>query len=76
MSNPAALVPVPFYAPVRTDTGNAGPFFNFSQSPGRITRAESRERSAAPEMDAGLMYNQRGVCFGDPQVGGIVNIWV
>jgi hypothetical protein len=76
MPNPAALVPVPFYAPVRTDPGNAGKFFNFSQSPGRITRAERQQRSVAPEVDAGLMYNHKGLCFGDARVGGIVNIWV
>ena len=76
MSTPAALVPVRFYAPVRIDTGNAGTFFDFGNHSGRITHVERQARNAAPEVGAGLMYNQQGRCFGDPQVGRVVNIWV
>ena len=76
MSDSAVLVPVPFYAPVRTSTGNAGTFFNFSQTAKRTTRVESQERPAMPEVDAGLVYDQSGLCVGDSRLGWIVNIWV
>lgn len=76
MSNPAALVPVPFYAPVRTPTGNTGTAFNFNPMSDR-TRSDARQdQFLASEVQTKGVYDQRGWFAGNPWIGRIVNIWV
>jgi hypothetical protein len=75
MSTHAALVPVPFYAPARIQTGKAGPFFNHRPRARDTARLVQQERSATPDPDAGLVYDQRGTCVGDKRLGWLVNVW-
>lgn len=76
MSDPAALVPVPFFAPARVQTGNAGTYSNDGQRARRTTRVVHPKRSVVhPPVDAGLVYNRQGLRGGDKQLGWIVNIW-
>ena len=76
MSDPTALVPVPFYPPVRPDAGNADAFTNLSQRARRIPHVARQVQSATPEGEARPVYDQRGLWVRESQLGWIVNIWV
>jgi hypothetical protein len=76
MSDPAALVPVPYYTPERIRTSNAETIFSHRQRARPTTHAVYAQRPAAPEADAGLVYDKSGIFVGDPSLGWIVNIWV
>jgi hypothetical protein len=76
MSDPAALVPVPFYAPARIRTGNAETFFNHGQRARATTHVVHQQQTDAPGAGIGLGYDQRGAVVRDPSLGWIVNIWV
>ncbi|MBC2710884.1 MAG: hypothetical protein HGJ94_07775 [Desulfosarcina sp.] len=73
MAETAALVPVPFYAPVRTDTGL---FFNFGKTPRRPLLIEQQARTVAPEADEGMAYSWDGRFIADRLMGTLVNIYV
>lgn len=72
MSEPAALVPVPFFAPVRTGTGS---LFEFSENPRPRLIVERQERTLASEPDAGLVYSRGGRYLADMRIGRLVNIY-
>ena len=76
MSDPAALIAVPFYAPVRTDAGPAGPFFGMTPGENRLVRLDRGARPAAPEAGGMLVYDQQGRWVGDRLAGRLVNIWI
>ena len=76
MSVHAPLIPVPFYAPVRIGSGDAGPFEHVGQRPRREKRVARQHRSAMPDMDTELVYDQRGRCLGDPRLGWVINLWI
>lgn len=73
MPETAALVPVPFHAPARTDTGT--PFHattnqRFGQ---RIVRRVGPPASVPPE---GLMYGREGRLMAGLSIGRIVSIYI
>ena len=73
MSRSTALVPVPFYPPVRTGTGS---FFNFGTRSTRPLLIEQQVRTVASEPDEGMAYNRIGRVVGNPMVGTLVSIYV
>ncbi|MCB2148819.1 MAG: hypothetical protein KQI81_20230 [Deltaproteobacteria bacterium] len=73
MAESAALVPVPFYAPVRTGTG---PFFTFGETSRHPVRLERPVRTIASEPDDGLTYSGGGRFVADARIGTRVNIYV
>ncbi|WP_419660555.1 hypothetical protein [Desulfosarcina variabilis] len=76
MSDPAVLVPVPYYTPARIRTNSAVTLFSHRQRAGSTTHEVYPQRPAAPEADAGLVYDKSGAFMRDPSLGWIVNIWV
>ena len=72
MAEFAALVPVPFYPPVRTGTGSS---FNFGETTRRPLLSESRVRILASEPDEGLAYSRNGHFVADTRIGWLVNIY-
>lgn len=75
MSDPAALVPVPFYTPARMGTGNAKTFFDHRQRARPAAPMVHPQWPAKAEADAGLVYDKSGAFVGDRSLGWIVNIW-
>jgi hypothetical protein len=73
MAESAALVPVPFYAPVRTGTGT---FFKFGETSRNPVLLEPQARTIAPEPDDGLTYSGGGRLVADTWIGTRVNIYV
>ncbi|MBR9987334.1 MAG: hypothetical protein KFF68_15630 [Desulfosarcina sp.] len=73
MAESAALVPIPFYPPVRTGNGT---FFTFGESSRRLALLERQVRTAAPEPDDGLTYSGGGRLVADSWIGTRVNIYV
>jgi hypothetical protein len=73
MAESVALVPIPFYPPVRTGTGT---FFTFGESSSRPVLLEQQVRTAAPEPDDGLIYSGGGRLVADLWIGTRVNIYV
>ncbi|WP_319405854.1 hypothetical protein [uncultured Desulfosarcina sp.] len=73
MAESAALVPVPFYAPVRTGTS---PFFTFGETSRYPVFIERQARTVAPESDDGLTYSGGGRFVADARIGTRVNIYV
>lgn len=72
MSENAALVPVPFYAPVWTGTGSP---FKYSESPRRLLPVERQDRTVLPEAGSGLVYNRDAHYTDDTRLGLLVNIY-
>ena len=73
MAESTALVPIPFYPPVRTGTGA---FFKFGESSRRPILLERQVRRIAPEPDDGLIYSGGGRLVADWRVGTRLNIYV
>ncbi len=72
MAESVALVPVPFYAPVRTGTS---PFFHFGEPSRRLVLLERQAHPDASEPDEGLTYNSGGRFAADTRIGTRVNIY-
>lgn len=73
MSQSTALVPIPFYAPVRADTSLS---FKFGEtSNGRLLLEQGR-RTVASGPDDCMAYRRDGFFVEDTRIGGIVNIYV
>ena len=73
MSHSVALVPAPFYAPVRTGTGSLPAF-------GERDRLLRRLRMPArlpppPHAEGGLIYGRDGCLVVDGNVGGRVDVY-
>ena len=73
MADSAALVPIPFYPPVRTGTGTR---FTFGESFRRPVLLMQQVQAVAPEPDDGLMYSGAGRLVVDLRIGTRVNIYV
>lgn len=73
MADSAALVPIPFYAPVRTGTGT---LFKFAESSRRPVLFKQQVRTVAPEPDDCLIYSGGGRLVADLQTGTRINIYV
>jgi hypothetical protein len=73
MSESTALVPIPFYAPVRAGTGSSFKFGETSHGP--LLLAQGR-RIVEAEPDDGMAYRRDGRFVDDVRIGGIVNIYV
>lgn len=73
MADSAALVPIPFYPPVRTGTGA---LFNFGESSRRPVLLKQQVRTVAPEPEDGLIYGGGGRLVADLRIGTRVNIYV
>ena len=73
MAESTALVPIPFYPPVRTGTGT---LFNFDELSRRPVLLERQARTAAPEPDDVLAYSGEGRLVADWHIGTRVNIYV
>lgn len=73
MADSAALVPMPFYAPVRTGTGT---LFKFGESSGRPLLPTQPVRTVAPEPDDALIYSTSGRLVADSWIGTRLNIYV
>ena len=73
MADSAALVPIPFYPPVRT---GAGTLFKFGESFRRPVILKPQARTAAPEPDDVLAYSGEGRLVADWHIGTRVNIYV
>jgi hypothetical protein len=73
MADSAALVPIPFYPPVRT---GAGTLFKFGESFRRPVILKQQVRTVASEPDDGLTYSGGGRLVADMRVGTRVNIYV
>lgn len=72
MSESTALVPVPFYPPVRT---GAGALFKFGERPGRPLFREHAVRTVAPGTDEGMAYRRDGLLVDDARIGTRVNVY-
>jgi hypothetical protein len=73
MTESVALVPVPFYAPVRTGTS---PFFQFGETSRHLVPLARQAHPVAPETDDGLTYSGSGCFTADTRIGTRVNIYV
>jgi hypothetical protein len=73
MAESVALVPVPFYAPVRTGTS---PFFHFGEPSRHLVLLARQAYPVAPEPDEGLIYSDGGRFTADIRIGTRVNIYV
>lgn len=73
MPESTALVPVPFYAPVRTGTGA---FFIFGELSRRPLLLEQPVGTVSPEPDEGAAYSRDGSFLADTRIGTRVNIYV
>ncbi len=73
MAESAALVPIPFYPPVRTGTGS---LFTFGESSRHPVCLEQPVRAVTPEPDDGLIYSGGGRLVADLRIGTRVNIYV
>jgi hypothetical protein len=73
MAKSAALVPIPFYAPVRSVTGT---LFKFGESSRRPVLLERQVWTVAPEPDDVLAYSGEGCLVADWHIGTRVNIYV
>ena len=73
MAESAALVPIPFYAPVRSGTGS---LFKFGESPKRPVLLKEQVWTVASEPDDGLTYSGAGCLVADLRIGTRVNIYV
>ncbi len=73
MTESAALVPVPFYPPVRSGTGT---LFTFGESSSGPVLLRQQVPTAAPEPDDGLIYSGGGRLVADVWIGTRVNIYV
>ena len=73
MAESAALVPIPFYAPVRT---GAGTLFKFGESFRRPVILKQPVRTVSSEPDDCLIYSGGGRLVADWRVGTRVNIYV
>ena len=73
MAESAALVPVPFYPPVRSGTDT---LFTFGESSGGPVLFEPPMLTAAPEPDDGQTYSGGGRLVADAWIGTRVNIYV
>ncbi len=74
MPHTAALVPAPFYAPVRTDAAPLPTVGERARSPGRLRF--SARRPPRVDADDGLIYRRDGCLVGDGSVGRRVNLYV
>jgi hypothetical protein len=72
MSQSAALVPVPFYPPVRTAAGSRRQFGTVPERP--LVRTRQRPTAAA-EPDGGAAYNRDGFFIADPWIGTRVDVY-
>lgn len=73
MPESAALVPVPFYAPVRVGTGSS---FKDGKTYRRPLLLEQRVRVIASEPDDGLAYHRDGRFITESRIGIRVNLYV
>jgi len=73
MTESVALVPVPFYPPVRTGTGS---FLQFGESSRHPVLLERQAYAVAPEPDECLTYSGDGRFIADIRIGTRVNIYV
>jgi hypothetical protein len=73
MSESTAMVPIPFYAPVRVDTGLS---YQFGERSNGVLLAEQAVRTIAPEPDDGMTYCRDGGFAGDTRIGRIINLYV
>jgi hypothetical protein len=73
MAESAALVPVPFYPPIRSGVGT---LFTFGESSGGPVPLELQVPTASPEPDDGLIYSGCGRLVADVWIGTRVNIYV
>ena len=73
MAESAALVPIPFYPPVRTGTGT---LFKFGESFRRPVILKQQVRTVSSEPDDGLIYSGGGRLVADWRIGTRVNIYV
>jgi hypothetical protein len=72
MSESTALVPVPFYPPVRS---GAGALFKFGERPGRPLFREQAVRTIASRPDEGMAYRRDGLLVDDACIGTRVNVY-
>lgn len=72
MAESAALVPVPFYAPVKTGTGL---FSTFGETFRRPVLLDRPVRTITPEPDDGLTYSGGGRFVAEARIGTRVNIY-
>lgn len=73
MSESTALVPVPFYPPVRTGTGS---FFNFGEQSRRSLPLDRAVRTVAPRPDGAMAYRRDGLFVDPVRIGTRVNLYV
>ena len=73
MAESAALVPIPFYPPVRAGTGT---LFTFGESSRRPVLLERQVLTVSSEPDDGLIYSGGGRLVADLWIGTRVNIYV
>ncbi|BBO70724.1 hypothetical protein DSCA_46540 [Desulfosarcina alkanivorans] len=73
MSESTALVPVPFFAPVRAGADSS---FKFGEPTGGPLLLEQGGRTVASEPDDGMAYRRDGRLVGDACIGMIVNLYV
>lgn len=70
MSESTALVPVPFYAPVRVGS------YKFGERSNGVLLIEQVAREVAHEPDDGMAYRRDGRYAGDAHIGRIINVYV
>ena len=72
MTETAALVPIPFYAPVYTGTGAFDPYHNALPRP--LAQPPTPQTARSDPM-ALLAYSREGRLIGDGTVGALVDIY-
>ena len=72
MTETAALVPIPFYAPAYTGTGAFDPYHNALP---RLLVLPPMPQIARSDPMAGLAYSREGNLIGDGVVGTLVDIY-
>jgi hypothetical protein len=72
MTESTALVPVPFYPPVRAGTGA---LFKFGERPGHPPLREYAVRTVAPGPGKGMAYRRDGLFVDDAHIGTRVNVY-
>jgi len=75
MAESAALVPVPFFPPVRTETGALYNYEDASNPPWPL-QVGAQPDAAAPSRKTGTAYARDGSLVFDGTVGTRVNIYV
>lgn len=74
MEDSTALVPVPFYPPVRSA---ANAWFKFNSPSRRPWPGKEQVRAVVSKVDAGVVYyTSNGLLMADVRVGTLVNIYI